>query len=219
VEAGACGRPLSGAPWTPRGCRRGRYGRPARGSGAARRRRPTCSVETIKAGNQRRRAERRQTHTTFMYTLSYMARCSECRDQIRRLTDWISGGPQRRQRTTGRNAERQPWWRPWAGVGTHPLSARRTVAHQLPQWLCMCKWLCMCRTEAQLRLGQRGGGRIVCLPLCPKGLWMRDPGWPIAPQVADEPAIGTSCSYDYFPSSGKSGTIVYLGRGEWSSIV
>jgi len=80
-----------------------------------------------------------------------------------------------------------------------------------------CKWRCMCKTEEQQRMGERGGKRVECIPACPKFAWMRDPGWPNAPTIPNEPAVGLRCSY--LPSSGKEGMIEYRGRNEWSSVI
>jgi hypothetical protein len=79
-----------------------------------------------------------------------------------------------------------------------------------------CKWPCMCKTEEQKRPGARGGDRAECLPACPKFAWMRDPGWPHTPTIADSPAIGAR--FSYLPSSGKEGMIEYCGRNEWRPV-
>jgi hypothetical protein len=57
---------------------------------------------------------------------------------------------------------------------------------------------------------------VECVAPCPKLAWMRDPGWPHAPTIEDAPAIGMR--FSYLPSSGKDGTIEYLGRNEWRSV-
>ena len=73
----------------------------------------------------------------------------------------------------------------------------------------------MCKTDAQLaeRAGKRGGAAKSCVRECPRELWMRDPGWPHAPTIPDEPAVGWRC--EYLVSSEKVGAVVYYGRGEW----
>jgi hypothetical protein len=73
----------------------------------------------------------------------------------------------------------------------------------------------MCKTEEELqqRAGARGGAHIACVPECPKEKWMRDPGWPHAATVPNQPPIGTRCSY--LPSSQRTGEIEYRGRSVW----
>lgn len=80
-----------------------------------------------------------------------------------------------------------------------------------------CKWRCMCKSDAQLaeREGKRGG-RALCVAECPRRKWACDPGWPQAPTIPDEPALGVRCSY--LPPSGKEGAVEYHGRGEWRPV-
>ena len=102
------------------------------------------------------------------------------------------------------------------GSAARLLHAQQTAKTRAQANSRACKWPCMCKTEEQKRPGARGGDRAECLPACPKFAWMRDPGWPHTPTIADSPAIGAR--FSYLPSSGKVGMIEYCGRNEWDTV-